>query len=180
MHSRIVRIVAVALLGCSLAACIPPETTDQRGGDREEPTKEDVDLSEYEDFDPAPYAEEAPAAREEIEHDVPARLLSGQADEGVERTVRGYRVQVLSTKDQSAAERAAAEAEQWWSKQASSAPSDLFSGDGMPVHTVYRQPYYRVRVGNFTSRSEAERALQFLSPRYGDAFIVRDDVTVTQ
>ena len=60
------------------------------------------------------------------------------------------------------------------------APSGLFSGDGMPVHTVYRQPYYRVRVGNFTSRSEAERALQFLSPRYGDAFIVRDDVTVTQ
>ncbi|PSQ84464.1 MAG: hypothetical protein BRD44_00860 [Bacteroidetes bacterium QS_7_67_15] len=52
--------------------------------------------------------------------------------------------------------------------------------DGMPVHTVYRQPYYRVRVGNFTSRSEAERALQFLSSRYGDAFIVRDDVTVTQ
>ncbi|PSQ80183.1 MAG: SPOR domain-containing protein, partial [Bacteroidetes bacterium QS_8_68_15] len=105
------------------------------------------------------------------------------ADEGVERTVRGYRVQVLSTKDQSAAEQAAGDAEQWWREQAPSGapPEGLFSGEeGLPVYTVYRQPYYRVRVGNFTSRSEAEQALQFLSPRYGDAFIVRDDVTVTQ
>lgn len=164
----------------SLSACsgvlgsLPGE-----GDEEEEPREEQIDLSRYEDFDPGAYREEAPAASEEVEHDVPARLLSGTADEGVAQTVQGFRVQILSSTDRAAAENAAVEAERWWSSRADEAPGDLFSG-GLPVYTVFRQPYYRVRVGNFTSRAEAERALEFLSQRYADAFIARDEVTVTR
>lgn len=172
-----VRYAVVALLLFTLSACVPSTLRDGGEGEAEE---REVDLSRYEDFDPAPYREEAPAVREEIEHDVPARLLSGRADAGVERTVQGFRVQILSSKDRDAAERAAVQAEQWWREQAGEAPGDLFAADDLPVYTVFRQPYYRVRVGNFTSRAEAERALEYLSKRYSDAFIARDEVTVTQ
>jgi septal ring-binding cell division protein DamX len=173
-------VAAVALLLAG-SACVPSDATRREEPPEEQP--EEVDLAQYEDFDPAPYREEVPSTGEEesVEHDVPERLLSGTAAEGVEQTVQGFRVQVLSSKDQSAAENAATEAQQWWRENAGSAPEGLFSDeDGLPVYTVYRQPYYRVRVGNFTDRAEAERALQFLQQRYGDAFIARSEVTVTQ
>lgn len=179
--SRFACLVASAFLAVSLSACAGVLDSLPNEGEEEEPREEEeVDLSQYEDFDPAPYREEAPAASAEIEHDVPARLLSGTADEGVQQTVQGFRVQILSSTDQAAAEQAAAEAEQWWSERAAEAPGDLFAGEGLPVYTVYRQPYYRVRVGNFTSRAEAERALEFLTQRYTDAFIARDEVTITR
>jgi len=43
---------------------------------------------------------------------------------------------------------------------------------------VYIQPYYRVRVGNFKTRAEAEHALSILNDRYTDAFIVPDTVII--
>lgn len=169
-----------AFLLFATSACTPSGALTGEGTGEE--ASEEVDLSQYEDFDPAPYREEAPAAEEEdVEHDVPSRLLSGDAAAGIERTVQGYRVQVLSSKDQGAAESAAGEAQQWWRDNQGAAPDGLFVTDeGLPVYTVYRQPFYRVRVGNFTSRAEAERALEFLQQRYGDAFIARSEVTVTQ
>lgn len=182
--SRLPRFALAALLIISVSGCqsiLESIVPDGAGDQQEEPREqEEIDLSRYEDFDPSPYREEAPATQEEIEHDVPERLLTGRAAEGVERTVQGFRVQIISSKDKAAAEGAAAEAEQWWREHADEAPSGLFSGEGLPVYTVYRQPFYRVRVGNFTSRAEAERALEFLSSRYGDAFIARGEVTVTR
>ena len=178
---RSVRFVAVTVVLLSLSACsgvLKSLPGDEQGS--EEQGEEEVDLSQYEEFDPSPYREEELAENKEVEHDVPARLLSGKAAEGVERTVQGFRVQILSSKDKSAAEDAAAEAAQWWRKQASEAPDNLFASEDLPVYTVYRQPFYRVRVGNFTSREQAERALKFLSQRYSDAFIARGEVTVTQ
>lgn len=173
--------VAAAALLLAASACVPRRAAQEEEPPEEQP--EEVDLAEYEDFDPAPYREEAPSVGDEegVEHDVPERLLSGTAAEGVEQTVQGYRVQVLSSKDQSTAEEAATTAQQWWRENKSAAPEGLFSAEeDLPVYTVYRQPYYRVRVGNFTSRAEAERALKFLQQRYGDAFIARGEVTVTR
>ena len=175
--SRLALPIAAFLL-LTLAACSGGRgaaSGDDPGEGTEEP-----DLSRYEDFNPAPYREDAPATREEIDHDVPERLLAGRADAGVEQTVQGYRVQILSSKNKDAAENAAVEAQQWWNSQSGEAPADLFAADGFSVYTIYRQPYYRVRVGNFTSRAEAERALEFLRQRYNDAFIARGEVTVTR
>jgi septal ring-binding cell division protein DamX len=173
-----VTLVALLVAG---PACVPSEMAREKESPEEQP--EEVDLAQYEDFDPAPYREEAPSTGEEegVEHDVPERLLSGRAAEGVEQTVQGFRVQLLSSKDQSAAETAATEAKQWWRENRGDAPEGAFAvGEELPIYTVYRQPYYRVRVGNFTSRAAAERALAFLQQRYGDAFIAPSEVTVTR
>ena len=44
----------------------------------------------------------------------------------------------------------------------------------LPIYLSYEQPYYRLRVGDFRSRIEAEKYLRILKPRYGVAFVTAD------
>ena len=154
----------VVVLALFASACAGPrEATDVEDTD-DLPTPT-VRMADYEDFDPSEYREEAVRAGVDLEHDVPERLLEGRADEGIRAQVQGYRVQVYSSLDKSQA----VEHEE---------AAKTFSE--MPVYMVYMQPYYRVRVGNFTSREAAERARSNLAQRFPDAFIVPDTVEITR
>ena len=44
----------------------------------------------------------------------------------------------------------------------------------LPIYLSYEQPYYRLRVGDFRNRVEAEKYLRLLKPRYGVAFVTAD------
>jgi len=44
----------------------------------------------------------------------------------------------------------------------------------LPVYLSYEQPYYRLRVGDFRNRVEAEKYLRILKPNYGLAFVTAD------
>ncbi len=132
-----------------------------------EPTA--VNLAQYEDFDAAPYRIEPPAEEIDLEHDVPERLMDGQADAGITREVQGFRIQIFASADRAEAEEALTRAIAWWDAAQEDAP-ELFPEE-LPVYLRYRQPYYRVRVGDFTSRSRAERALAYIDEQYADAFI---------
>lgn len=44
----------------------------------------------------------------------------------------------------------------------------------LPIYLSYEQPYYRLRVGDFRNRVEAEKYLRILKPRYGVAFVTAD------
>ncbi len=97
------------------------------------------------------------------------------------RTVQGYRIQTLTTVNQDAADRQAAEARRWYESMALSERPRYVGEDGeLYVKIAWRQPYYRVRLGRFAYRSEAERALDDVTARFSDAFIVPDQVTVTR
>jgi hypothetical protein len=138
-----------------------------------------VNLSEYEDFDPSAYEDGDLGPAGLLEHDVPARLMEGRADEGIRTEVQGFRVQVHSSLDKNAAVNVEEDAREWLSAGSSPAPPGLSSGEP-PIYVVYMQPYYRVRVGNFASRQGAERARQYLSQRFPEAFIVPDSVVITR
>ncbi|PSQ77656.1 MAG: hypothetical protein BRD37_04655 [Bacteroidetes bacterium QH_8_67_23] len=103
------------------------------------------------DSDRPPPAEAPPA-----EEDAPR-------EERKPRTVQGFRIQILTTEDQTAAEQRAAEAEEQW---------------GAPVKVAWKAPYYRVRVGAFASRSAAQPRLEAVQQQYPDAFLVPDTVTI--
>lgn len=45
---------------------------------------------------------------------------------------------------------------------------------------AYIQPYYRVRIGAFEFRGDAETMLSVVRQRYGDAFLVPDLVTIRE
>jgi cell division septation protein DedD len=79
------------------------------------------------------------------------------------RTVQGFRIQILTTGDKSAADQRAAEAESTW---------------GLPVEVAWKAPYYRVRVGAFASRDAAQGDLETVQQQYPDAFLVPDTVTI--
>lgn len=44
----------------------------------------------------------------------------------------------------------------------------------LPIYLSYEQPYYRLRVGDFRNRVEAEKYLRILKPQYGVAFVTAD------
>ncbi len=145
------------------------------------PRVEDVDHSTYETFDVGRYPDAAPARTtqpsDSLAHDVPAVLLDNLAPEsgsGVVYAGPGYRVQVFQSTEKEEADRKVNEAVQWWRRQAAS----LDLGATPEVYTVYRAPYYRVRVGNFETRDAARSFQNAIGLAFGGAFIVQDRVTV--
>ncbi len=166
-----------------LTACTGPRSTtsEEASAAEEAEVARQEALREAETFDPSAYPVRAPErGSDAVRHDVPGRLLSGRADENVTRTVDGYRIQLYSATDKSAAEEERERVRVWWSKVEDEAPGDVLTGDPPPLVIEYAQPYYRVRLGAFASRDRAQRALQFVKRQYPDAFIARSRVTVTQ
>lgn len=138
-----------------------------------------VNLADYEDFDPSVYEEEEPGPAGRLEHDVPVRLMEGRADAGIRTEAQGFRIQVHSSLDKDAAVGVEEDARAWLRTESSQVPPGLSSVEP-PIYVVYVQPYYRVRVGNFASRQAAERARQYLSEHFPEAFIVPSSIVITR
>lgn len=143
----------------------------------------------YETFDPTDYNAEPVIEAEatEIEHDVPAMLMDGRiveaAPEPVEnngpQTVQGFRIQLFSSDNKPSADRIYDDAVRWWSTRSGSQEATNAFPFGFQPAVVFSRPYYRVRVGAFRDRNEAEVALEIIRAQYPDAFIVPDAITFT-
>jgi hypothetical protein len=89
---------------------------------------------------------------------------AGTADDGVETIPNGFRVQCFAS---SSIETARAE------RQVIESRLDL------PAYIVFANPYYKIQVGDFASREQAEAAVgKVKSVGYPDAWIVRSKVLV--
>ena len=173
-------IVALALLLCACTGS--SQTSGQTGpspGADPDPAEEGPPVAEYETFDPSAYEARPPERTVEIVHQVPEGLMRGRADEGIRRTVEGFRIQVFSARDQQAAQEFREQVRQWWANNRDEAPEAALSEDP-PIVVEYSQPYYRVRIGAFAEREVAEQALAFVGEKYSNAFISRGTVTVMQ
>lgn len=175
-------VCAGILAACSASASLTPvEQPDAL------PVAGPADVADFETFDPSPYREEPVPVQDRIEHDVPEALMTNRAGEGVEVQVDGFRVQLLSTVEKQEADQMFNTLRAWWQDyrtdvDSTTAPLDLLDAWGQtpPVEIIFRQPYYRVRAGNFVQRQRAEEALRLLVTQYPDAFIVPDQVTITR
>lgn len=186
-------LVGVALL--TVAACSPARTASRDAPPvRPQPVR--VDLRGTETFDPSAYPAAVPAeapTAPAVAHDVPQTLLDNAtaaapapppprpaptpAPErpvtrpGSLRTITGYRVQIFQSSNKDEADRRVADAIAWWRR----------TNEGTPeVYTLYRAPYYRVRVGNYATRGEADRAARSVGGSFPGSFVVQDRVTVRQ
>lgn len=181
----------------------PKESGPSTPADDEATVVDDVDLAQYERFDADRYREPE-LAPPTVQHDVPARLMQGEAGAGQIVEQDGFRIQIVSSLDRRAAETVQSEFSRSWQVLTGSTPEDSLGGplpevltgeeDDDPVESdstwirafdaepetylLYRQPYYRVRVGNYADRAEAEVALRAIEEVYPEAFIVPDRVQV--
>lgn len=187
-------LAAAGLAACSSSRPVAPPSPPP-------PTTPRVDVAATETLDLGPYVAARPVEERPVEHEVPADLMNNAVREParptsearppvpgttptrpstptpprttrpVFRTVNGYRVQAMQSTNRVEAERAAQTAMAWWRRTRGGSPE---------VYLVYRAPYYRVRVGNFAERGEADRVARSLNASFPNAFAVPDRVTVRQ
>lgn len=163
-------------MAASLGACRTSSSVTDTAPPPE--TEEVVMLSDYETFDASPYRDEPAQIDTSVEHDVPASLLEGEADRGVTRQVRGYRVQVFSGTDPEEAIAVEESIISWLSSLSDEELRRLGLSRNLATYNVFMQPYYRVRIGDFASRNGAMALEAELERRYPGAFIVPDTVTL--
>ncbi len=142
----------------------------------------DWDWTQHEDFNPEPYQEQLAGPASMIQHDIPNVLLSDDSllfDTSDMQS--GFRVQILSTLHKLEADQIIEDALAWWQDfvedtsfyqlypQFESKP---------PIYQDFRAPYYRIRIGNFLHRDDAERFLETVEKSYASAFIAPDMVII--
>lgn len=50
--------------------------------------------------------------------------------------------------------------------------------DNIKAYIIFAAPYYRVRVGDFRTRLEAEKFLQRISRKYPNAWVIKDEINL--
>jgi hypothetical protein len=167
----------LAAVAVSLAACSGPSRTASGPVDVPDETPV-LDLSSTETFDVDPYRDEAPRSPVIVEHDVPEALMQSRADAGVVQVVDGFRVQVFSSLDRNEAVMAEEEVSEWWNGLSQRIRAEYGADSTLGIYNNYRQPLYRVRVGDFTRRVDAERLMALMASRFSTVFVVPDRVTI--
>ena len=80
-------------------------------------------------------------------------------------TIPGYRVQIFFESGSNSRSKALQAKDQFLSKYA-----------GMEAYLVFHEPYYKIRVGNFRTRMEAQGFKQSIISEYPSAFVIKDDI----
>jgi hypothetical protein len=65
----------------------------------------------------------------------------------------------------------------WWRRLPSAErPQRLAQRDDLPAAIAWHTPYYRVRIGPFLRREQAQAVLSIVAPAFPNAMIAREQV----
>lgn len=104
-----------------------------------------------------------------LEHDMPDTYLKEVIqEERVINVSEGFRVQILSTRNVAMADSVRDDFRRW--------SSQLTEEESVQTYIFFRQPFYRVRVGDFTNRSKAIEFSQLVKSYYPEAWVVHDRI----
>jgi hypothetical protein len=105
----------------------------------------------------------------QIDQEIPEQFLKEAVREERETDqYAGFRIQILSTRDVAVADSTTDEFRAWTSEE--------LPNYQIETYIVFRQPYYRVRAGNFKVRENAIEFSRLLKNRYPDAWVVHDRI----
>lgn len=104
------------------------------------------------------------------QHDMPEAFLQKKTDnESTNNPERGYRVQILSTRnDKELADSVSREFRTW--------ADSTIQGYTAQSYVSYNQPHYRVHVGDFQERSQANSFSKLIKNEFPDAWVVHDRI----
>ena len=102
-----------------------------------------------------------------LEQDDRIELLIQRQKEihSADNTIDGFRVQIFMESGNDAVEHANVIMEEFKMKY-----------PDIPIYLIFGQPYYRLRVGDYRTRLEAEKAYRVLSEDYKKAFVTGDRI----
>lgn len=99
----------------------------------------------------------------EVERVIQSYINSNRASS----TIRGWRVQILSTTDRERMEQTRNNFRQQYPY--------------LPVSWIHNRPYYMVRVGAFADQRDALRIQQLIKPYYPSAYLIQDnEIKITE
>lgn len=171
-HIRHVLVLALLVFpACSSSVpVVDPAVDDTPSGPTTWAEVETVDMTQYPDI---------PPVRETVlEHDVPLALMNSTADDGTQVELDGFRVQVFSSPERDEAVTVEDDLRRWVSRLSEGQRNALGLPEVVPVYSLYRQPFYRVRIGDFESREDASRLATALQRPFPGSLVVPDRVTI--
>ncbi len=134
--------------------------------------------SEVEQINPANFPDPPVVTDKDIVHDVPEILMTSSADDGVVEEVEGFRVQVFSSVDRIEAINAEESLRRWLNSKTEEELAELGLLSSSEVISLYRQPYYRVRIGAFRTRDEAAPLSEVMKRIFPSTLVVPDFVEI--
>lgn len=104
------------------------------------------------------------------QQDQPEIFQQKQAPKKVSRKdlYNGYRIQILSTRDMEQADRTVRNFNNWIDTTGINYPARSY--------VFFKQPYYRVHVGDFNEREKALNFTRLIKKKFPDAWIVHDRI----
>lgn len=84
----------------------------------------------------------------------------------------GYRVQILSTRNLQRADSLRERFRLW--------ADSTISGYTPPAYVSFRQPHYKVHIGDFQRREQANKFSQLIKTKYPDAWVVHDRINPSE
>lgn len=158
----------IVLFVIGIVSC---KTTEQTTPDQKDPTVTEGDepLSEF-----IALLDDTRSSLSDVyltqKQDIPDIYL--KADSAGERIYRnpydGYRIQILSTRNVERADSVANSFRMW--------SDSTISGYAADAYVSFRQPHFKVHVGDFQLRDQANRFSRLIKKRYPDAWVVHDKI----
>jgi hypothetical protein len=103
------------------------------------------------------------------QHDVPEAFLKvDTTDNSYYNPFDGYRIQILSSRDVAIADSVSTEFRLW-------ADSTL-AGYTPKAYVFFKQPHYKVHVGDFQDREKANKLSRIIKRKYPEAWVVHDRI----
>ncbi|MFW6157695.1 MAG: SPOR domain-containing protein, partial [Balneolaceae bacterium] len=109
-----------------------------------------------------------------LDHDIPERFLQTYEGRTVERDpFEGFRIQIYSDREVASADSIAGEFRVW-------ADTTLSSQYEPDTYVFFKPPYYKVHVGDFHNRDQANEFAQIVKELHPDAWVVHDRVNPSE
>ncbi|MBN2732667.1 MAG: SPOR domain-containing protein [Balneolaceae bacterium] len=103
-----------------------------------------------------------------LKSNIPAVFLQESTAREIGDPNQGYRIQILSTRSVARADSMANDFRTWARRE--------FTNYIPKAYVLFRQPYYKVHVGNFQFQDHAMKLNEVIKTRYTDAWVVPDEV----
>ena len=162
-----------SLMLCFVISCTAPESTSDQPQTEQKPTGDaeqtQKDEKSSEDFSLDNYRSSLRDIYASKKHDVPEVFLTYRKKEekkGDDRT--GFRIQIHSSRRVSKADSASRRFTNW---------VDTLDIDYQPrSYIIFKQPYYRVHVGDFSQRDKAIDYSRWIKREFPEAWVVHDKI----